>query len=119
MSRETLVSTRSIREGMQRVEQEVTRQRRLRAEADPFFRHVEWVMEEMRAVLREAERDYRPTSEVAGLTGWSEETLRRHAKAVHEGRAAPREWAQMVVRRDGNDWTYCIATVPIKRAAVA
>lgn len=119
MSKDALVSTKAVREGMDRVEEEIARQKRLRAEADPFFLHVGWVLEEMRAAVREAEREYRPTSEAARLTGWSEETLRRRARALHEGKAVPGEWAQMIVRKDGADWTYLVSTVPVKRSNAA
>lgn len=119
MSKDALVSARAVRECIDTIEGEVASQRRLRAEGDPFFRHCAWILEEMRAGLREAEREFRPTGEVADLTGWSEETLRRHAKALYEGGGAPAGWAAMLVRRDGGDWSFCLSTVPIKRSVAA
>lgn len=117
--RDVLVSLARIREGLESVEAEVERQKMLRADADPFFRHVDWVLTEVRAAIREAEVEYVPTAEAAKLTGWSDETLRRHAKALHAGEAAPREWAEMLVRKDGGDWSFCVATIPVKRSVAA
>lgn len=119
MSKDVLVSRQRLLEGFQAVEDEVARQRRLRSDADPFFRHTSWVLEELRVALQGAESEYRPTPDVAALTGWSEETLRRHARVLHEGRAAPREWANMIVRRDGSDWSFLLASVPVKSSAAA
>lgn len=119
MSKDVLVSRARILEGISTVEEEIAQQRRLRADTDPFFKHTGWVLEELRVALREAEAQYRPTPEVADLTGWSEETLRRHARVLHEGGAPPREWANMIVRRDGSDWSFLLATVPIKSSAAA
>lgn len=117
--KDVLISAEKIREHLERVESEVESQKRLRSDGDPFFLHTRWVLDEMRVALRDAQVQYLPTSEVAELTGWSEETLRRHAKALHENKPAPREWAQMIVRRDGGDWTFNIASVPVKRSAAA
>jgi hypothetical protein len=119
MSKDVLVSIARIREGIAAVEDEVERQRKLRAAGDPFFLHVAWVLTEVRAAIHDAQVEYVPTGEAADLTGWSDETLRRHAKALHAGEAAPREWGQMLVRKDGGDWAFCVSTIPVKRAVAA
>jgi hypothetical protein len=116
-----LISTRVLVEARERVRVEVERQRAIRADGDPFFRHADWLLAEWEQAEREAVREYVSTRHAARLTGWSTETLRRRARRAHsgEGEPLPAEWAGLLVRRDGHEYSLVLSTVPLKPTQAA
>jgi len=111
-----LVSTSILRQRLAELEEEVAHQRRMRAVDDPFFTHSAWLIAEFREAIRLAEIEYRPTMEVAKLTGWSAQTLRKAARAVLDGADPGEGWQTLLVKQEtGGDYAFAVASVPVKR----
>lgn len=114
-TKDQLVSTALIQRRITELEEQIAEQRKMRPENDPFFTSTAWLIAEFRATLRDAALEYRPTSDVAVLTGWSSQTLRSKARDVMAGKDPGEEWKDLLVKQvGGGDYTFAIATVPVK-----
>lgn len=113
-SRDVLVSTAVLRERRAKLRELIAEQRRLRSDDDPFFKHTDWVLTEWEQAERDAAKEYVPTGRAVELTGWSEKTLRKNAQRARAGEAMPEGWEDLQVRREGNDWVFCVSTIPVK-----
>lgn len=114
MSRDRLVSTAVLRERRQRIRDEIAAQKRVRADDDPFFRITEWVLAEWEQAEREAAKEYVPTAEAVRLTGWSAQTLRKRAEEARAGEPMQEGWELLQARKEGAEWAFVVATIPVK-----
>lgn len=73
------------------------------------------LMEDWNKAVQEARNEYVSTERAAELTGWSAETLRRHAKAAHEDRRSlPKGWSQLMAHHTAGAWSFCLSSIPKK-----
>lgn len=119
MIRDRLVSTAVLRERRDQLRQQIADQKKVRANDDPFFRITDWMLEEWEAAERDAAKEYVTTARAAELTGWSEQTLRRYGAAVRAGEPLPEGWDELLARKSGSDWFFCVSTIPVKSTAAA
>lgn len=117
--KDRLVSTAITREHRDRTREELATMERRGALDERGAKLADWLLSEWEQAEREAAREYVPTSVAAKLTGWSEQTLRRYAQASRDGAPMPEGWEDMVSRKEGSDWTFCVSTVPIKSTNAA
>lgn len=71
------------------------------------------VMRRLRRAVIDARQEWAGTKRAAELTGWNPDTLRKYGKLVVEGGAIRGEWATLSARRDGNDFSFMIPTIPL------
>ncbi len=114
-ARDRLVSTGVIAQRLKDLEDEIADQRKVRPEGDPYFLITGWMIAEFRDAMKQAALEYRPTSEVAVLTGWDPQTLRAKARAVLAGQSPGPAWENLLVKADGGEYSFCLSTVPVKR----
>lgn len=117
--RDRLISTAVLRERRELLRQQIADQKKMRAADDPFFKHTEWLLAEWEQAEKEAAREYVPTARAAELTGWAVQTLRKYAAAARAGEPIPAGWDELLARREGSDWVFCVSTIPVKNTAAA
>lgn len=117
MSRDTLVSTRALLDGLR--ELEVLLSDGARFLPDFVAKRDERLLLEFRRLLREAEVEYVSSGAASDLTGWDASTLRKYGRAALAGDALPEEWSRLVVRRDGKEFAFVLASIPAKGARAA
>ncbi len=114
-TKDRLVSTGVLHGRLTELEEEIRAQRKMRPESDPFFTHANWLLEEFRAAIKLAALEYRPTAEVAVLTGWDPQTLRAKARAILAGEYPGEGWRELLVKHEAGEYSFAVATVPVKR----
>lgn len=70
---------------------------------------VAWERAEM-----DAAREYVPTARASSLTGWCPDTLRARARMSREGKMMPDGWENLLAVWDGQEWGFCVSTIPPK-----
>ena len=113
--KDRLVSTAVLEQRLAELETEIQADRRKRAVGDPVFVTTAWLIAEFREAIRIATLEYRPTKEVAVLTGWSAPTLRDKGRARLAGEDPGEGWRDLLVKFDAGDYSFAIATVPVKK----
>ena len=112
--KDRLVSTAVLRARLEQLHQ--TNAEHARAGMpESAIRRSEWLLAEFEDALKEAAREYRPTGEVAALTGWDPQTLRAKARRVLAGQYPGEGWGELLVRHEAGEYTFCVATVPVKK----
>lgn len=117
--RDRLVSTAVLRERRELLRQQIAEQKKIRANDDPFFKITDWMLGEWESAERDAAREYVPTARACELSGWSGQTLRKYAAAARAGESLPEGWEELLARREGADWVFCVSTIPVKNTAAA
>lgn len=109
-----LVSTTVLRERLEQLR--TTNAEHARAGMpESAIRRSEWLIAEFEDALRLAALEYRPTGEVAALTGWDPQTLRAKARLALAGRHPGEGWAELLVKHEAGEYAFCVSTVPVKR----
>lgn len=109
---DALVSTALLR---QRREEERGELERLRPFLDDTVaNYAERILTAWERAEVDAEREFVSTAKAAYLTGWSEDTLRDRAKRGREGRAMPAGWEGLLATWDGQEWAFCVSSIPTK-----
>lgn len=114
-----LVSTALLRERRQEIRARIDEQRKVRADSDPFWKITDWLLLEWEQAEKDATREFVPTAAAAEFTGWSPQTLRSKAHKIRSGEDPGPGWEELLVRSSGSEWSFCLATIPVKSSKVA
>lgn len=78
------------------------------------------ILAEAEDIARELSETRVSTHEAAGRTGWSEQTLQRHARAKLAGEALPGAWRGLdVICEAGGRYVFVLGSIPAKSTAAA
>ncbi len=110
--KDTLVSTALLR---QKREEERAKLDEVRPYLDETVAaYAERVLTAWERAEIEAAREFVPTARAAALTGWCQDTLRARARMSREGKPMPPGWENLLSVWDGQEWGFCISTIPAK-----
>lgn len=75
-----------------------------------------WIVAEFREALDEGLDAWCRTGEAAARSGWARSTLQANAVRIADGEP-PRGWESTDVRREGHDYWWRLASIPIRLPA--
>ena len=108
-----LVST-PIEDALAKLEAKADDREQWDGENTPVANAIRLCVGRVREAMREATELWRTTSETARVTGWSDETLTRHARLMEVGTPEV-QWRAMEVRRGPTGYLFRVSTVPARR----
>jgi predicted transcriptional regulator len=117
ITKDTLISDRALRERIAELREKQQEHRPWLSEQ--AINRAEWVIAEIEDALRDAAVEYVSTSEAARLSGWSDQTLRKHARRALANEEMEPGWELLLVRYDAGEYSFNLASIPAKGRASA